>query len=135
MQRLALGLPSVAQCHATPRAKGLAPRRASPRTAGGAFLLLVTPRIHVHSRTRALSLCPQVIGNISVDKLELHANAFVMGNITCKTLFMDHNTTVVGNLNVNPFAPQVCARLIDRTRALPSRAPRHSCMCPNEIDE
>ena len=49
---------------------------------------------------------PQVIGNISVEKLELHAKAVVMGNITCKTLFMDHSTTVVGTLNVNPFAPQ-----------------------------
>eukprot|EP00620_Florenciella_sp_RCC1587_P017565 CAMPEP_0182556228 /NCGR_PEP_ID=MMETSP1324-20130603/566_1 /TAXON_ID=236786 /ORGANISM="Florenciella sp., Strain RCC1587" /LENGTH=264 /DNA_ID=CAMNT_0024768085 /DNA_START=21 /DNA_END=813 /DNA_ORIENTATION=- len=48
-----------------------------------------------------------VIGDISVEKLELHAEAMVYGNITCQTLFLDHNTKVVGTLNVHPLAPQM----------------------------
>merc|ERR1711924_292637 len=48
----------------------------------------------------------KVVGNISVEKLELHAKAVVHGNITCKTLFMAHSPTVCGTLNVQPFAPQ-----------------------------
>mmetsp|Transcript_27444 Transcript_27444/g.35976 ORF Transcript_27444/g.35976 Transcript_27444/m.35976 type:complete len:309 (+) Transcript_27444:88-1014(+) len=47
----------------------------------------------------------KVVGNISVEKLDLRDRASVHGNITCKSVRMDPTVVVVGALNVHPQAP------------------------------
>jgi cytoskeletal protein CcmA (bactofilin family) len=47
----------------------------------------------------------KVVGNITVERVELRGRAEVHGNITCKSLSIDSSVIVIGNLNVHPGAP------------------------------
>ena len=49
----------------------------------------------------------KVIGNITVERLEIRGKASIYGNITCKSIKIDPSATVVGKVNVNPFAPSI----------------------------
>jgi len=49
----------------------------------------------------------KILGNITVERLEIRGKASIFGNITCKSMKLDPSATVVGQVNVNPFAPSI----------------------------
>lgn len=72
--------------------------------------LIVGPRGEIRGDVTAMKellVYGKVIGNISVDSLDLCGNASIYGNITCKTCRIDPTVVLVGRLNINPYAPQL----------------------------
>lgn len=55
---------------------------------------------------RSMLVEGHVVGNISVEKIALRANAFVYGDITCREISVEPTVRLVGKLNVHADAPK-----------------------------